>query len=353
MAVGHIGLGASPVGVSLQNSFTNPIIVCTHKLGSITENAVAPRLSAITNNSFEVRLQTFTAPTTVTPTNVNCLIAEEGSYNTGGLKYEARSVLSNLTAGKNQPNGWLPNAENVTNDLSQTYSNPVVFGQVMTMNDTDNSVFWNSDCADYKNPPFTTATICIGKHTGLETTSVGPETLGYIVAEAVDITVNQVAFEIARSPKIVAGAGDAPPYNVAVNTVYDSAILNQNGMAGGDGSWAVLWGNNPYGGSNLDMAVDETSTNRFHTTEHIGFWAVKDNQTPNIQAVKTVMISPLSANSHTLPGSDLIYTLQVNNLGALPIDPDSLIIIDKIPPQTMVYYGDIDGPGPKTEAVQI
>ena len=49
-------------------------------------------------------------------------------------------------------------------------------------------------------------------------------------------------------------------------------------MDGGDGGWAVLYGNNPIS-TNLNLAIDEDvigDSDRAHTTEQVAYWVFSD-----------------------------------------------------------------------------
>ena len=74
------------------------------------------------------------------------------------------------------------------------------------------------------------------------------------------------------------GVGNKPPYFYAVGSVSDTAsavaILTQAAMDGGNGSWAMLYGDNPVTSGGLAIAVDEDQawdTERKHANEQVGY----------------------------------------------------------------------------------
>ena len=137
-------VGAAWQTIQLENSYSDAIVVCTHNLVSASDPSAATRIRNITATSFQLRLQQFENSSIVPTSNVHCVIADEGAHDSGGLKYEARKVLSTGTSGLEVPGGWgNVNTEDVSAAITQTYANPHVVGQVMSFNDANASVFWN------------------------------------------------------------------------------------------------------------------------------------------------------------------------------------------------------------------
>ena len=232
--------------VQLENSYSDAIVVCTYNLPSDTDPSATTRIQNITATSFQLRLQQFENSSAVTASDVHCVIADEGAYNSGGLKYEARKVISDQTSGLSVPGNWgNVNNEDVSADITQTYANPHVVGQVMSFNDVNASVFWNYDCDTRGNGAFFSGQadgICVGKHIGQINGTRAAETLGYIVIEAGAATVNDITFAAAVGPDTGGGVGNSPPYNYSVSGDFDIGILTQQGEDGGEGGWAILYG---------------------------------------------------------------------------------------------------------------
>ena len=335
--------------VQLENSYSDAIVVCTYNLPSDTDPSTTTRIQNITATSFQLRLQQFENSSAVTASDVHCVIADEGAYNSGGLKYEARKVISDQTSGLSVPGGWgNVNNEDVSADITQTYANPHVVGQVMSFNDVNASVFWNYDCDNRGNGAFFSGQadgICVGKHIGQINGTRAAETLGYIVIEAGAATVNDITFAAAVGPDTGGGVGNSPPYNYSVSGDFDIGILTQQGEDGGEGGWAILYGSDPLSSNQISWAIEEEvvagDTSRTHTTENVGYWVFDNNQIPNMSANKDVELFSGNTTAYAVPGSDVVYDITVENTGSGPVDNNTIVIIDAMPPELSFMTGSV------------
>ena len=161
--------------VPLPFEYSSPVVVAQH-VRTPTQPRVITRVRNLTSNSFEVMLQRPDgSAATLTGVTVHFLVAEEGQYDraTHGIKMEATTRLStvtdstgNLVGETNEP-AW--------NTLDH-YTTPAFFGQVMSFNDPDWSVWWSNA---------TSKEIIAGKHVGGDfDTTRAAETLGTIVLES-------------------------------------------------------------------------------------------------------------------------------------------------------------------------
>jgi len=347
-------VGAGWQTVELENTYSNAVVVCTYNLPSDSDPSATTRIQNVTSTSFDLRIQQFENSSTVTASDVHCIIADEGAYNSGGLKYEARLVKADRTAGLSVPGGWgLINNEDVTADVTQVYADPHVVGQVMSFEDPNASVFWNYDCESRGNGAFFSGYadgICVGKHIGQINGVRQTEVLGYIVVEAGSATVNDIRFAAAVGADTGAGVGNNPPYGYNVTGDFDIGILSQMGEDGGQGGWAILYGADPLPNGRVQWAIEEETvagdTSRTHTTENVGYWLFENNQTAKLEAKKGVSIYSGSASTYSIPGSDVIYTIKARNGGTGPVDEDSIFLVDVMPPEMSFYNGDIDDGGP-------
>ena len=341
-------VGATWQTVALENSYSDAIVVCTYNLPSAFAPPAVTRIKNITATSFQLRIQQFENSSVVTASDVHCVIAEEGAYNSGGLKYEARKVLSDGTSGL--AIGWgAATTENVTADITQSYANPHVVGQVMSFNDVNASVFWNFDCESRGNGAFFSGQadgICVVKHIGQINNTRANETLGYIVIEAGTGTVNDISFAAAVGPDTGGGVGNSPPYSYSVSGDFDIGVLTDAGEDGGQGGWAILYGAAPLPSGQIQWAIDEEvvagDTSRTHTTENVGYWIFDNNQTPNMAANKDVAMFSGNVSPYAIPGSDVIYSITVENTGSGPVDINSIVMIDAMP-EEISYYGGATG----------
>lgn len=342
--------------VSLENSYSDAIVVCSYNLPSSASPPAVTRIQNITANSFQLRAQLFANSGSVTPSNVHCIIADEGPYDSGGLKYEARKVLSTGTSGLAVPGNWgVANTENVTTAITQTYANPHVVGQVMSSNDADASVFWNFDCDTRGNGAYFSGQsdgICVGKHIGQVNDTRADEWLGYITIEAGTGTVNDITFAAAVGPDTGGGVGNNPPYSYSVTGDFDIAVVTDAGEDGGHGGWSTLYGADPLPSGQIRWAIDEETVagdmTRTHTTENVGYWIFDNNQRAQLAAKKSVAMFSGNASNYSIPGSDVIYTIKVGNDGSGAVDQNSIFFVDTLPPEVSFYNGDIDDGGPLT-----
>ena len=351
-------VGAVWQTVSLENTYTDAIVVCTYNLPSSSDPSATTRIRNITPTSFELRIQQFENSSVVTASDVHCIIADEGAYDSGGLKYEARKVLSTGTSGLEV--GWgAANTENVTSAITQTYANPHVVGQVMSFNDVNASVFWNFNCVTRGDGAFfsgPTDSICVGKHIGQIDGTRAAETIGYIVVEAGSATVNDITFAAAVGGDIGGGVGNSPPNTYGVTGDFDIGILTSAGEDGGQGGWAILYGADPLPNGQINWSIDEEvvagDTSRRHTSENVGYWVFDNNQMASLDGEKDVEIYNGSPSPYAIPGSEVIYTISTVNNGSGPVDADTLFLVDGLPPEVTFFNGDIDDAGPLTGVVE-
>lgn len=276
--------------VSLDNTYADAIPVCTYVLGTFAGSAgnytnppAVTRIRNITASSFELRIQGW-EDSAASTSDVHCLIMDAGAHTLpDGRLVEAHSVTSDDTTGRNATDGsWLnSNLEDVSSSIVHSYTNPVVFGQVISHFDSRASVIYVNDCDVRGNHPFQSDMadgICVGNHIGRITGDRNAEDIGYIVAEQGSGTINNVFYELARGADSVAGNNTANTgFSYSLNSDHNIAVLTQAAEDGGDGGWAVLYGSDPLGSNNLQLAVDEEEfegdSSRNHTTEQVYYWA--------------------------------------------------------------------------------
>lgn len=354
-------VGAGWKTVSLENSYSDAIIVCTYNLPSAIAPPAVTRIQNIGATSFDLRIQQFENSNVVTPSDVHCIIADEGAYDSGGLKYEARKVVSNGTNGQNVAGGWgLALTENVTGSVTQTYADPHVVGQVMSFRDARASTYWDNNCSSRSSPAFSGGPgdgICVGKQIGQINSTRLDEMLGYIVIEAGTGTVNDITWDTALGPDYtnLNGVGNAPPYFHSPTGDFDIGVVSLSAMDGGHGGWAVLYGADPLPPNRLNFAIDEETvagdTTRTHTGENVAYWVFEDNQKAKLDAGKSVSLFSGNAVNYSIPGSDVIYTIKADNAGSGAVDNNSIFIVDQVPPEVTFYNGDIDDGGPLTGVI--
>ncbi|OVE77886.1 hypothetical protein BVX99_01360, partial [bacterium F16] len=278
MTASSVGLAhgvASNVGdtwqtITLPRTYTSMVVVAT----PLYTNASSPtvvRIRNATGNSFEVKLQNPGGAAIVTPASVHYIAIEEGTYTVAqhGVNMEAVKVTSTITDAKN---GWNGEAQTYSN----SYTSPVIIGQVMTANDPVWSVFWCRGSSQSESPSsttwFTGKTVCEDSNT-----TRADETIGYIVMEAGSAMVEGETLMAGIGTDIIVGMDDGPKtYALTGLNSVSAAVASIPGLDGVDGGWPVLHATPT--NTTLTLVVDEDQigdSERNHTTENVAFLIVE------------------------------------------------------------------------------
>jgi LPXTG-site transpeptidase (sortase) family protein len=298
--------------VALANSYTSAVPVCTYNLPSNTDNPAAIRIRNIISNSFEIKIQQPPDSSIVTPADIYCIIAEEGYHTlSDGRSFEAHKVISTTVSGAS---GW-SNGEDVSGMIAGSYANPAVLGQVISYNNADFSVFWSYDCDNRSNVPFQSGMsdgICVGRHLGEIsgggiTLTRNAENLGYIVIEGnpdgaggndpAGTLPNGVRYETAQGGNSIDGVDNSGASYTLTGSGYTVGVATQMGMNGNNGGAAVLYGNAPLAGSQIDLAIDEDTlgdTERSHTNERVAYWVFESD--PGLSWMETQLLANVGAS---------------------------------------------------------
>ncbi|NIR40304.1 MAG: hypothetical protein GWO22_31530, partial [Actinobacteria bacterium] len=86
---------SGPVTVPLSQSYVSPVIVCTVQYANNTVPVVT-RVTNVTSNSFDVRLQSPSGNPIVADL-VHYIVVEEGVWTIDGVAIEAQTFLSSVT----------------------------------------------------------------------------------------------------------------------------------------------------------------------------------------------------------------------------------------------------------------
>jgi len=259
--------------VNLTNSYTSMVVVCTPNYTN-SEEPLVVRVRNASGSSFEVRVQ-IPGGGTAPAVDVYYMVVEEGVYTVAadGVKMEAAKMTSTVTDRKNSFSGQ-------SVGYSNSYTSPVVLGQVMTYNDANWSSFWCSNGAQ-KTPPSSSA-LYVGKQVGEDTvTTRADEVLGYVVLDSGSGTMGTVDYWAALGSDSILGMDNAPPYsyNPGATSACSVAIVTMAAMDGGNGGWALLYGASPVSAGTLNLAIDEDQINdseRKHVTEQVGYIVFAD-----------------------------------------------------------------------------
>ncbi len=258
---------------SLSESYDAPVIVASVVNASPSELPAVVRVRNAAGSSFEMKVQN-PSGAALSGYTVHVTAVEAGVYTQAehGVDLEAIQVTSTGTNGKS--GGWGSSAmQQIT--TGNSYTNPVVLGQVMSDNDSNWSVFWSCDGSPQN--PATASSVYVGKHVGEDTvTTRADETLGVIIIESGSGILDGVSYVAGLGADSVKGVDDAPAYSYLLSGLSSatSATVSSSGMDGGDGGWAVLFGSSPVSSAQLDLAINEDQTKdteRKHTAEQVSY----------------------------------------------------------------------------------
>ena len=260
-------VGDTAVTVDLVNSYVSPVVVCSVQYYNNSIPVVA-RVDSVTSNSFDVWLENPSGSAVASET-VSYLVVEEGTWTIDGVAIEAQTYLSTVT---DENGSWVGE----TQTYNQTYTDPVVLGQVMTANDAW-SVFWCQGSAR-TNPPSST-TLVTGKTVCEDPdTTRSDETIGFIVFEADHGTIGDVEFEALLGTDTVLGVSNSPPYTYTFDSAFASAptvaVTTMAGVDGANGGWSYTYGASPTTATTIDLVIDEdqlADTERNHINEQVGY----------------------------------------------------------------------------------
>ena len=258
------------VRVELPETYNAMVVLATPRYG-LGDLPAVTRVRAASGDSFEIRVQN-PSGSVLSDYEVHFMVVEQGVYNEAEHGVTMEAVLMNSTTTQNRSSWGSIQSVNYLN----SYTNPVVLGQVMSENDPRWSVFWAS--AQSRQSPPDAANLKVGKHVGHDSTVFrADEILGYIVIEASSGQLEGVNYQAALGADTVRGFTDNPVASypllggLPTPTPAKVAILSSAAMDGGDGGWPVLFGDYLASGQ-LSLVFDEDQigdAERAHTTEQV------------------------------------------------------------------------------------
>ncbi|MGD8230031.1 MAG: Ig-like domain-containing protein [Desulfobacteraceae bacterium] len=262
--------------VTLDRDYREMVVVCTPNydddLVGGTTMPVVPLVRNALGSSFEVKLgQAVGGAIEISEAWVHYMVVEAGVYDLPGVKMEADTFVSTVT---DYNRSWVGQSRS----YAQTYTNPVVVGQVLTYSSGLWTVFWCR--GSNKNNPPSASSLWVGKHKGEDPRARLNERIGYIVIEAGAGSIDGIRYEADLGPDNIKGVVNSPPYSYPLSGLSftpSTGIVIQAAMDGGNGSWALLYGNDPQDALYSDrvyLAVDEDQawdSERSHTHEQVGY----------------------------------------------------------------------------------
>ena len=256
--------------VTLPSAYSSMVVIATPNYDAGSPPLVT-RIRNANGNQFDIKLARADGQTDETVANVHYTVAEEGVYNTAehGITMEARKFTSTVT---DSTASWI--GEQQIGALVNSYTTPVVIGQVMTANDPQWSVFWSR--GTNRNTPPSATSVFMGKHVGGSADrNLADEQIGYLVIEQAAGTVGNYHFSAALGDDTIDGFTQfGGQYSLSGIDVPIAAVGSVSGVDGTDGSWAVLNGNTPISATTLDFVADEdqeSDQERGHTDEQVSY----------------------------------------------------------------------------------
>ena len=245
--------------INFTGTYQDPVFICSvHYYNNIgnegdgTADAVVCRVQNLGATSAQVQLQEPGSSTLANSETIYWMVAEAGAYDTSDIKFEAFTHNSTTTDYKTV--GYNGQSASYT----QTYTNPVVLGQVQTYNDSNWSSFFSRGIGTTDPPD--ASNLYVGKHVGEDTTtSRNDETLGVIVFEQGNGTLDSVTYEVRMQGRTIDRIDDSPPQSYTFNTSFSStptvALVSVAGVDGVDGPKPALYGANPLSTTAINLTI--------------------------------------------------------------------------------------------------
>ncbi len=271
------GVGSSWTTVNLANSYNSMVVVATPNYDN-TSGPASVRIQNASGNSFQVRVD---AAGGATPSGLDVyfMVVEEGVYTQGvdGVTMEAVKFTSTVTDNANST--WNGQARAYSN----SYTSPVVLGQVMTYNDTGHVEFWSYNGSNRNTPP-NASSLAVGKTVNEDPDNAhANETVGYIVIEAGNGSIDGVNYSAGvTSDGILEVLDNNAPFSRPVSGLSGTASIGvacMTAVDGNNGGWGVLYGTNPISNTSINLAIDEDQlgdSERNHTGEQVAFIVFED-----------------------------------------------------------------------------
>jgi len=255
--VGEVSADENYTTVNLTNTYTSPVIVST-PVENAEDDEISTRIRNVAANSFDIRSHNpsengFTANT------IYYLVVEEGQFETtDGVLVEAHTYNETRSIGRSGGGSFS------TLTFSHSYSSaPVVFSQVMSINDTD----WITETLRNGNQNTIQSSM---ERAEVSSSAHGAETMGWIALETDQIgSINGIPYETLTSGDIVTGYTQGG-ISTDFSQTFSSAplvISDQRKRDGNNGGWVTI---KSVTTSNFTQYVDEDQvgdSERSHTTE--------------------------------------------------------------------------------------
>ena len=258
--------------VSLGQTYNSPVIIATPIYPNSSTPSVTTRVRNVTSSGFDVKIDRADGQGGAMTLDVSIIAVDEGVYTVAehGVKMEAVKFTSTLTSRKGSWNGELRSYQN-------SYSTPVVVGQIMSANDPGWSAFWSMGATRFD--PADGSNLSVGKHVAEDAdTNRADETIGYIVIESGSGSIDGVGYRAGVGADTVKGpSNSSTPYSYTLAGGLSSAsaaAVSIAGMDGNNGAWGVLAGNPAFTTTSIGLyAIEcqESDSERTHTDTQMSY----------------------------------------------------------------------------------
>ncbi len=187
---------------------------------------------------------------------------------------------------------------------------------------------------------------------------VVPESFGYLAVQAGtsgtfnDVQGNAVHWTASRTPTRIVGWDDGCTTFSFTPTPFlaPRVLFSANSRTGSDGGWLRRCSLNS---TSIGLVVDEDQardSERRHTNEEAGVLAFSRSFHAAFGGRMTLtkhinQTADPTGGDLSIPGARTRYAIELRNTGTIPIDPDSVAVVDAIPAETAMLVTDLDTPG--------
>lgn len=298
MEVGTVTATTTWSTILLDNEYENPVVITSVLDGHNPNSPVTSRVKDATSTSFDLKLDFPTdnfLPRTTNSETVYYIVVEAGTWSFGdnNTRLEAGIVQDVSAVACNTSCSGYNVGTDVPYELDYT-TNPLVFHQIVTNNDSNWITSYVSDDTSNTNPPGTDG-FQVAMNGAQVTTSHAPEDIAYIVieSEAEDV-FEGINFETDATGDVVQGQAN-PHYSETLDQTYGAtpwALVTKTTEDGGDGAWSML---DSISSTRITMYAEEdqtTDAERSHTTEDFGYWVMAEEGTYYLDAEVTEFDHP-------------------------------------------------------------
>lgn len=284
MEVGTVTATSSWATITLDNEYTNPVVVTSVLDGNNPNSPVSSRVKDTFSTSFDIRLDfptdNYGTPTTNSET-VYYMVIEAGIWTLGdGATQIEAGIVKTVSDLNCSTCGTWNRGTDMDYDLTYT-SAPLVFHQIVSENDNTWITSFVSDDTSPGKPPGTDG-FQLALNGAESTTSHAAEDIAYVVVEReVEDAFEGINYETDATGDVVLGYTNTH-HSETLDQTYGSApwaIVTQQTMDGANGGWSML---DSITSSSITMYVDEDQTldsDRAHISEDFGYWVMAEEGT--------------------------------------------------------------------------